>query len=193
MAFSEEYYVHLNGEQKGPYTLPQLMGLYAKGFIPEETLYWMDGFDQWQPVADLCGPSLRVWRKKSTKGRAFLFAGALLAILLTAFFGPLVRDGWRETNQRRFTPEAAYWKARGFVREEVQKQRSNLAFERFNSALVTLTGGTNAEVELPCTLFPPDGSAKSCFWHVDLRFDPATAQWRLVSEGQKAATLALQK
>ena len=117
MAFSEEYYVHLNGQQKGPYTLAQLMGLYAKGFIPEETLYWMDGFDQWQPVADLCGPSLRVWRKKSNKKKISISIGLVLAAGLLAFFGPLVRDGWRETNQRRFTAEAAYWKARGFVRE----------------------------------------------------------------------------
>jgi len=186
MAFSEEYYVHLNGEQKGPYTLAQLMRLYAKGFIPEETLYWMDGFDQWQPVADLCGPSLRVWRKKPSKKKITIPIGLVLAAALLAFFGPLVRDGWRETNQRRFTAQSAYWKARGLVREEMKEKKTNLAFERYDPDLVTLSNGTDASVLLPCTLFPADGSSKRSLWHVTLRFDPGQKQWRLTSQIQTA-------
>jgi len=184
MAYSEEYYIHLNGEQKGPYTLAQLMRLYAKGFIPEETLYWMDGFEQWHPVADLCGPSLRMWREKSSKRRTYIFSALVVAIALLAFFGPLVREGWKEAYQRKFTPEASYWKARGFVREEVKNKKANLDFDRFNAGLVTLSGSEVASVSLPCTLFPADGSSKRCVWSVVLHFDPAQKQWRVLSQSQ---------
>ncbi len=184
MAFSEEYYIHLEGKQKGPYTLGQLMGLYAKGFIPEETLYWMDGFEQWHPVADLCGPSLRTWRERSSRKKLAVSVGVIVALALLAFFGPLVRDGWRETYQRKFTAESAYWKARGFVREEVKKRKANLHFERFDASLVTLANGTDATVSLPCTLFPADGTSRKSLWRVDMRFDPGGRQWRLVSQAQ---------
>ncbi len=192
MPYYEEYYIHLNGEQKGPYTLSQLMGLYAKGFIPAETLYWMDGFDQWHPVSDLCGGPLKAWAEKPDKKRVYIFAGiAAAALLLLAYFGPLVRDCWKEvSSQRKFTAEAAYWKARGFVREEMKRKRANLAFERFKAAQIALTSGSDASVALPCTLFPADGGSKRCVWRVALRFDGEQKQWRLLSESQGPAITA---
>jgi len=60
LAFSEEYFIHVQGEQKGPYTFPQLKRLYEKNLIPEETLYWRDGMEQLEPVSDLCGKRRRV-------------------------------------------------------------------------------------------------------------------------------------
>ena len=60
--------------------------------------------------------------------------GILLVIgvvALTAYCEPVLKEGWRETNDRDQTEEGAYWKARGFVREEVKKQDATVAFGRY--------------------------------------------------------------
>jgi len=69
--------------------------------------------------------------------------------LLTAWCAPVLNDVWREANDRDPTREGAYWKARGFVREDVKKQQdADVAFQPYSTATVTFAGA-DATVILP--------------------------------------------
>ncbi len=178
MAFSEEYLIHVQGEQKGPYTFPQLKRLYEKNLIPEETLYWQDGMEQWQPVSDLCGPSGRARSQRMKELRVTGIVLVAVVALVTAYCAPVLKDGWREMNDRSPTREGAYWKARGFVREQVKNQDGSVAFEPYRVATVTLSG-TNAAVTLPGTLFGKDGTGSKMTWRVEMEYDTEKKEWRL--------------
>ena len=79
MISPEVYYLHIQGEQRGPYTIPQIDHLLNSGLIAEETLYWREGLEQWQPVTSLV--SLR--RKVNPWGKRALYID----------MGPLVCPG----------------------------------------------------------------------------------------------------
>jgi hypothetical protein len=178
LAFNEEYFIHVGGEQKGPYTFPQLKRLYETNLIPEETLYWRDGMEQLEPVSDLCG---RRRRSRLRHLKQLRIAGAALVVavvLVTAYCVPVVKDGWREANERDQTAESAYWRARGFVREDVKRQDESVAFAPFSAASVILSG-TEATVVLPGTVFGRDGAARQISWKVLIGYDLARREWRL--------------
>lgn len=178
LAFSEEFFIHIQGEQKGPYTFPQLKRLYETNLIPEETLYWRDGMEQLEPVSDLCGTKRkdRLRRLKQLRGTALALLG--VALVLGFWIAPVLRDGWREMNERDCTREAAYWKARGFAREEAKAQDTSVAFDPYKTASVTLTG-TEATVILPGTLFGKDGTATKTTWKVAMQYEAQNREWRL--------------
>jgi hypothetical protein len=178
VAFSEEYLIHVDGEQKGPYTFPQLKRLYDTNLIPEETLYWQDGMEQWQPVSALCGPSSRDRKRRLRELRLTGIVLVVAVAVLAAYCAPVLKDGWREMNDRDPTREGAYWKARGFVREQVKGQDASVAFEPFQTATVALTG-TNVLVTLPGTLFGKDGTGSKLTWKVVMRYDVDRKEWRL--------------
>ena len=46
-----EYYLHLNDEQRGPYTLGQLQSMWRAGSITGNTLFWQDGRSNWVPLS----------------------------------------------------------------------------------------------------------------------------------------------
>jgi len=48
-----EYYLYLNDEQKGPYTLSQIQSMWRSGNITGNTLYWQDGFSEWIPLSSI--------------------------------------------------------------------------------------------------------------------------------------------
>lgn len=50
---TESYYLQVDGHYRGPYSVPQLRSLYAKGFVAPETPYWQDGMDEPRPVGTL--------------------------------------------------------------------------------------------------------------------------------------------
>ena len=177
MAFNEEYFIHVGGEQKGPYTFPQLKRLYEKNLIPEETLYWRDGMEQLEPVADLCGARRHVRLPHLQQLRVTGIVLVVVVALLTAYCAPVLKDGWREANDRDQNAEGAYWKARGFVREEVKTQDASVAFEPFKMATVSLTG-TEAAIVLPGTIFEKGGAARKLTWRVVIRYD-SRREWRL--------------
>lgn len=181
MAFAEEFYLHLQGEQKGPYTFADIKNLYDKNLIPEETLYWRDGFDQWQPVSDLCGPPLVIRRRNRRKTQLVTAVALLVFCLVAAYFGPLLREGWKETGPREYSREAAYWAARGFVREEMKRGKRKVSFESFSAATVDLTNINDARVSVRGTVFQSDGLNLSEFWTVAVQFDPAQKSWRLTA------------
>jgi len=182
LAFSEEYLITVQGEQKGPYTFPQLKRLYDKNLIPVETLYWQDGMEQWRAVSDLCGASQqdRLRRLKQLRVTGMVLAAA--AALMTAYCAPVLKDGWREMNDPEWTQEGAYWRARGFVREEVKYQDENVAFEPYKIASVVLTG-TQATVILPGVLFGKDGTRTTMSWKVGIFYDAEKKEWMLPAKG----------
>lgn len=183
MAFSEEYFIHVQGEQKGPYTFPQLKRLYEKNLIPEETLYWRDGMEQLEAVSDLCGNGRRDRLRNLKSLRVTGAVLVALVALVVAYCAPVLKDGWREMNERDWTQEAAYWKARGFVREEIKRQDASVAFDPFQAATVTLTG-TEATVILPGTQFGKDGTGAKTTWKVAMRYDADRREWRLPVGGR---------
>jgi hypothetical protein len=178
LAFSEEYFINVLGEQRGPYTFPQLKRLYETNLIPEETLYWQDGMEQWLAVAELCGKKRldRLRHIKQLKVAAVALAATVALVL--GYWGPVLKDGWREMNDHDWTQTGAYWRARGFVREEVKEKDASVAFEPYETAGVTLTG-TEATVILPGTQFGKDGVGAQMTWKVALQYDAGKREWRL--------------
>jgi hypothetical protein len=58
------YYILLENEPKGPYTISQLRSLWNSGSITGNTLYCQEEFTEWVPLAGIPVPSLD--RKKDT-------------------------------------------------------------------------------------------------------------------------------
>ena len=178
MAYTEEFFIHIEGEEKGPYTFPQLKRLYEKNLIPEETLYWCDGMEQLEPVSELCGKrkANHLRHLRQVRVSAVLMLGA--CIIMAVLWGPMLKDGWREMNDRDRTPEGAYWRARGFLREEVKRRDESVAFEGYKAGSVTFDG-TGATVILPGTVFGKDNAGKPTTWKVELVYDAGKNEWRL--------------
>lgn len=47
------YYLWFNETQSGPYTIQQVRSLWASGQITSETLYWMEGKTEWEPLGSI--------------------------------------------------------------------------------------------------------------------------------------------
>src|ERR1700742_3930225 len=105
MISPEIFYLHIHGEQRGPYTIPQIDHLLNSGLIAEETLYWQEGLDQWQPVTNLVK-----LRKRANRWLKPLVAISIIGIigLIGEFFGTVALLGWREASQHDYTARAAY-------------------------------------------------------------------------------------
>lgn len=180
MGFSEEFYIRAHGEQKGPYTFPQLKRLYEKNLLAAETLYWQDGMEQWQPIAQLCeSPKKERGRNILRINRKLVLTLAVLAIALGAYFAPAFREAWKETTARGFTRQAAYWKARGFVRDELRKENATVVFDRFDPTAVELLNETGAMVSLVGTVYRADGGQTRSGWRAGLQINPKSKKWRL--------------
>jgi hypothetical protein len=185
MPSPELFYLHLDGEQRGPYTVPQIDHLLNSGLIAEETLYWREGLDQWAPVTSL------VARRKRARPWGAILVGLLVLAglgLLAAFFGPVIVDGWRETNQHEYTAEAAYWRAREVVRIQRLPRGAVIKFADFTTSAVELQKPVGAVVILRGELVAPSGQLEPVGWQVDLKFDEQRAEW----SGVQAVELARQ-
>lgn len=44
---TQQFFVLLNNEQKGPFTLEQIRGFYNAGMINESTMAWVSGMQNW--------------------------------------------------------------------------------------------------------------------------------------------------
>jgi hypothetical protein len=180
MGFTAEYFIHVGGEQKGPFSFPELKRLYDRNLIAGETLYWRDGLDQWQPVSDLCGPSARERQVRKRGSRILLGTIILLALFVAAYLGPMIAIGWRENNQDEFTANAAYWKARGFIRDHLRKAGETVSFSDFEGAAVTM-GENVAEAVVAGTIFGEGETSRPAWWRVKLAFHQEQREWRLAS------------
>ncbi len=47
------YHVRINGDNKGPYTLAHMQTMWRRKEITSDTLCWLEGEEDWRPVADL--------------------------------------------------------------------------------------------------------------------------------------------
>src|ERR1043165_7697185 len=149
MPTPEVFYLHLCGEQRGPYTIPQIDHLLNSGLIAEETLFWREGLEQWQPLTDLVEK-----RKLPNPWRRFAIALAIVLPLAAGvwMFGQTVVDGWNEATATSYTLEDAYWRARDLVRHQALPPGGLVRFEKFASAGVELKQGDAADVRLRAQL-----------------------------------------
>ena len=172
----EEYYIHMNDEQKGPFTLSQIKHMYDRNYIPEDALYWNDGMEQWRHVSDLCGPP--EWMEK--KGRwlkpATIVAALAILGVLAMIFLPVTIDAWKEANQRHYTGEAAYWKARDYVRQGLRSSVDYVKFAGYEESNAMLDGRSGATVHLSGEK-RVGKSVTSRLWTVTLRYVPQNRDW----------------
>jgi uncharacterized membrane protein YhaH (DUF805 family) len=47
------WFISVNGEQKGPYPTDQLRQLVSDGFVPRDSYVWREGMAQWQPLSQV--------------------------------------------------------------------------------------------------------------------------------------------
>ena len=168
----EVFYVHMHGEQRGPYTIRHIDHLLNSGLIREEAMYWREGMEQWAPVTDLVRlrrPERR-WRRMAVGGAVALVVGVLLLL-----FGPAVVDGWREIYQHEFTPRAAYWRARDVVRTQGLPRHAVVTFKPRAQTEVRLGEG-EATVILQA-MRSGSGEVVDAAWRVRLRFDAESREW----------------
>jgi len=184
MSSHEAFFVHVQGEQKGPYTIRHLDHLLNSGLIPLETLYWTDGMEQWLPLTELVP-----YRHKKRNWKKLIILGAVLLVLAAflAFFGPTIADGWRESTQRSYTADGAYWAARGAVRSSGVPSGGVVQFLPMEDARIALPAPSSAEVELRGELIGGGKATRQRPWQVKRTFNPLRAEWsasdvRMVTE-----------
>ncbi len=184
MSSPEIFYLHIHGEQRGPYTAPQVDHLLNSGLIAEETLYWREGLEQWQPVTTLV-----VRREVPNRWRKPVIALAvgLVLLVLAQFFGPITITGWRETNQHDFTPRAAYWRARDAVRTGALPPGSLVEFAELKKAAVEMQPPDRAKVLLRGEIIDSQGVPRPAAWQAVLKFDASTREWTSGSATEVAA------
>lgn len=176
MDTGEEYYIHLHGEQKGPFTLSQIKSMYDRQYIPEETLYWQDSMEQWRHVSDLCGPpKWQLRQRRWVRPATIVVSLCVLAILLKLFL-PVTLDAWRESAQHEYTREAAYWKARDYVRRGLKETTDYVRFDPFDEARSTLESENEAVVRLTGETVSHKRSSRRS-WKVLLRYNPRNRDW----------------
>ncbi len=172
----EEYYIHVHGEQKGPFTLSQIKHMYDHNFIPEEALVWNDRMEQWRHVSDVCGPPAWVTKKSRWLGPASVAAALAILSVIGVLFLPVSVDAWKEANQREYTREAAYWKARDYVRQGLRNSVDYVKFARYEESDARLNGKTEASVRLSGET-TVGKSVTSRQWTVTLRYVPQNRDW----------------
>ena len=45
-----DYYLHVHGVDRGPFTLSQLQNMWKAGAITKETVFWTEGMVDWEPL-----------------------------------------------------------------------------------------------------------------------------------------------
>ena len=170
----EVFYLHINGEQRGPYTIRHIDHLLNCGLITEDALFWREGLEQWQPVTQLV---VRRHVRKSWARPVVAVVVLLLIGLLVRVFGPITIEGWREANQSEFTKEAAYWRARDVVRNARVPKGALVDFDAVENAAVELHGSDSAVVQLRGSMTDKRGEWRPASWQVRLRYDPKRKEW----------------
>lgn len=180
----EVFYLHINGTQRGPYTIRHIDHLLNSGLITEDTLFWREGLEQWAPVTQLV--ARRVPKNRWKRPLKALIALIPLAVLAYVF-GPITLDGWREIYQHDFTREAAYWRAREIVRAQCLPRGVLVEFEDEEDAAVELSGSDSGSVLLHGTVADRGSDARAAAWKVQLHYDAARREWSGVEASEVAA------
>ena len=176
MKSDEVFYLHIDGDERGPYTVPQIDHLLNSGLISEQTLFWREGMEQWSPVTELV---VRREQPKRNWRRTGIVLGCLffLFLIFARVFGPTTIMGWREAAQTDFTSEAAYWRAREVVRSNALPPGSVVVFHAFKSAQVKLEEDTSAAVVLKGDVTHSKGNTQVTTWKVQLVYNPRLKEW----------------
>jgi len=174
MISPEIFYLHIHGEQRGPYTAPQIDHLLNSGLIAEETLYWREGLEQWQPVTSL----VKLRRPKNPWVKPLTILGLVLVLgAVGQFFGSVALLGWREANQHEYTEQGAYWRARSVVRSGGLPDGAIVQFHGFSKAHVELQRPLAASVVLEGDVTLNSGETHVTVWSVPMTFDSKNAEW----------------
>ncbi len=176
----ERYFLYVHGTQRGPYTVSQIHHMVNNSIVSSEAMFWCEGLEQWQPVTQLIVP------KEEAKQRRFQWswrvAVAVFVLCVLAWIGgPMIRQGWKEQHQVDFTPEAAYWRARGVVREGLGKF-TMVQFESFEAKDVGMSE-SEAVVHLAARTKRFGGDLHQTRWRVVVRYDSRLKHWQPVAEG----------
>lgn len=173
MISPEIFYLHIHGEQRGPYTIPQIDHLLNSGLIAEETLYWREGLDQWQPVTNL----VKLRKRANPWLKRIMILGFVLVIgFFVQFFGSIALLGWREASQHEYTAQAAYWRARGVVRSALAPG-TVAEFDDFSPSQVELQPPQVATVRLEGEVIEHPGQGRTVVWSVRMQYDPKAREW----------------
>ena len=49
----DDYFLHLNDQQTGPYSIEQIRFMLRTGKASKNTLYWQDGLTEWLPLSTI--------------------------------------------------------------------------------------------------------------------------------------------
>jgi hypothetical protein len=171
----ERYFLHLNGLQRGPYTVQQIGHMVNSGIVHSEAMFWCEGLEQWQPVTQLIVPKGEVTRRrlKFGAGSAVVVAGLLVLFWVCL---PFLREGWKEQHQVAQDAPAAYWRARGVLRESLG-WFTGLRFRDYDPSMVRLEEAGRAVVELEAQAGKVFGGHESARWRVELTYDRRLRMW----------------
>ncbi len=175
---AEVFHIHHQGEQRGPYTSQQVNHLHKCGYIDDDTLYWREGMEQWQPVTDIVE---RRQRRNRVIIWGVVFGIAASIALFVWLFGGVTAEGWKELTSGEFNEESAWWRARGLVRAQLASGES-VTFDDMNSAQITLHDHEGAVVVLGGTLLK---SRAHTSWRVRLRYDEDRGLWMPAQREEK--------
>lgn len=169
----EVFYIYQTGEQRGPYTARQVNHLRKCGYINDDTMYWREGMEQWQPITEIV--ELHAQQKRMMRWGGVAIAAALLALLVW-LFGPVTMAAWRELTSGEYTETSAWWRARGMVRGQLGVGES-VTFDAYPEARVTLEPPASATVLLGGNVVGAAGHTEHGVWQVRLTFDAAHGEW----------------
>jgi hypothetical protein len=180
----ERYFLYVDGTQRGPYTVSQIHHMVNNSIVSSEAMFWCEGLEQWQPVTQLIVPKEEKIRRRF-RWSWRLAAGIGVLLLLAWLAGPMIRQGWREQHQVDFTAEAAYWRARGLVRDGLGKLTA-VQFDPFQPKNIQLSRDA-AVVHLEAQTRRLGGETHRTRWVVDLHYDARLKQWEPAPERTPSA------
>ena len=172
----EMYFLYLDGVQRGPYTVSQIGHMVNSRIVQEDALFWCDGLEQWQPVTQLIVPKSEIKKKWWRVISVVLCVVGVTGVALWLAW-PSLCEVWMEQRQVEKTPVAAYWRARGVVRELVGKQKLS-GFASFDENQVVMDGTGEVRVQIRGML---EGVERA--WRVYLRYDAKERAWVVGEKG----------
>lgn len=171
----ERYFLHLNGSQRGPYTVQQIGHMVNSGIVHSEAMFWCEGLEQWQPVTQLIVPKGEVTRRRLRFGAgSAVVVGGLLVLFWVCL--PILREGWKEQHQVAQDAPAAYWRARGVLRESLG-WFTGVRFRDYDPAMVRMEAAGRAVVELEAHSGKVFGGDEKARWRVELAYDKRLHRW----------------
>jgi hypothetical protein len=97
MSVPESYYLRVEGQMRGPYTLPQVRHMVAARIISGEVQYWFEGMEEPRPVEELFAVPVR------SRRRLILWTAAIVLVLVAGVVAAMIflepeEGAWREGN-----------------------------------------------------------------------------------------------